>query len=182
VNQAPGLRLWARLLVIAAVSCAAYPASAEVRASAANGFDVASIATVRASPDKVYAAIGQAGRWWDPVHSYSQNPAANMTIDLRAGGCLCERIPGGGSALHLRVAFVTPTRIVLRGAMGPLKSEGLDGALSFVLTPAGTGTRIEMRYAVGGFMAGGVDKIAAPVDGVITGLLGRLAAYVDRPR
>jgi uncharacterized protein YndB with AHSA1/START domain len=138
--------------------------------------------TVKASPAMVYAAISQAGRWWDPVHSYSQNPAANMTIDLRAGGCLCERIPGGGTAQHLRVELATPTRIVLRGAMGPLKSEGLAGALSFVLTPAGTGTRIEMRYAVGGFMPGGVDKIAAPVDGVIAGLLGRLATYVDRSR
>jgi len=105
-----------------------------------------------------------------------------MTIDLRAGGCLCERIPAGGSVQHLRVEIVTPTRIVLRGAMGPLKTEGLDGALSFTLTPAGAGTSIEMRYAVGGFMAGGVDKIAAPVDGVIGGLLTRLAAYVDRPR
>jgi uncharacterized protein YndB with AHSA1/START domain len=171
----------ASLLVLAAF-CAVSSASAEIRGSAPNGFDVASVVTVKASPAAVYTAIGQAGRWWDPIHSYSLNPAANMTIELRAGGCLCERIPGGGTAQHLRVEFATPTRIVLRGAMGPLKGEGLDGALSFVLTPAGTGTRIEMRYAVGGFMTGGVDKVAAPVDSVINGLLGRLAAYADRRR
>jgi len=168
------------LLLLAAV-CAAPPASAEVRTSAPNGFDVASVATVKASPAKVYAAIGEAGRWWDPVHSYSRDPAANMTIELRAGGCLCERIPSGGTVQHLRVELVTPARIILRGAMGPLKTEGLDGALTFTLTPAGTGTKIEMRYAVGGYMAGGVDKMAAPVDGVIGGLLSRLATYADRP-
>jgi len=31
-------------------------------------------------------------------------------------------------------------------------------------------------------VAGGVDKLAAPVHGVIADLLARLAAYVDRPR
>jgi len=171
----------ARLLAVAAL-VAAVPASADIRASAPNGFDVASIATVKASPAEVRAAIGEAGRWWDPAHSYSRDPAANMTLDLRAGGCLCERIPGGGSGQHLVVELAGATHIVLRGAMGPLKTEGLDGALSFTLTPVGTGTKIEMRYAAGGFMAGGMDKMAAPVDSVISGLLKRLAAYVDRLR
>ena len=171
----------ARLFAFAALIAAA-PVSADIRASAPNGFDVASVATVKASPAEVRIAIGEAGRWWDPVHSYSHDPAANMTLDLRAGGCLCERIPAGGSGQHLIVELAAPTHIVLRGAMGPLKTEGLDGALSFTLTPAGAGTRIEMRYAAGGFMAGGLDKLAAPVDGVISGLLKRLATYVDRPR
>jgi len=42
--------------------CAAAPARAEIRASASNGFEVASFATVKASPAMVYAAIGVAGR------------------------------------------------------------------------------------------------------------------------
>ena len=63
-------------------------ALAEVKSVAANGFEVASTATVAAPPDRVYAALGEIGRWWSSEHTWSKD-AKNLTLELRAGGCWC---------------------------------------------------------------------------------------------
>jgi hypothetical protein len=67
------------------------PASADVKSVASNGFEVASAATIAAPPDRVYAALGEVGRWWSPSHTFSRD-AANLSIELRAGGCFCEKL------------------------------------------------------------------------------------------
>src|SRR5947207_7133855 len=61
------------------------PASAEVKSVTPNGFEVATAATIRASPDRVYAALGEVGHWWDPSHTFSRD-AANLSMELPAGG------------------------------------------------------------------------------------------------
>ena len=60
------------------------PAAAEVKSVAPNGFEVTSTATIAASAERVYSALGEVGRWWDPAHTFSRD-AANLGIELRAG-------------------------------------------------------------------------------------------------
>jgi hypothetical protein len=108
-------------------------AAAEVKSVAANGFEVATTATIAAPPDRVYAALGEIGRWWSSSHTFSRD-AANLRMELRAGGCFCEQLKDGGSVQHLQVIYAAPgIGLRLRGALGPLQMEGVDGTLSWAL-------------------------------------------------
>ncbi len=167
-----------RPLLVAAVLLAA-PATAEVVKVAPHGFALESTAVIAAQPEKLFAAIGSVAQWWDPAHSYS-GKAANMSMDVRAGGCWCETVPPGGSVEHMRVVRVLPGRqIVVRGGLGPLQGEGVDGALTWTLKPEGTGTRVTQSYVVGGFLRAGSEVMAPAVDGVMNGALARLKRYVE---
>ena len=129
----------------------ALPAAAAVTTVTTEGFEVTDTATIPASPERVYAALGEIGKWWDSDHTYSGD-AANLRIDLKAGACLCERLPGGGSVEHMRVVYAAPGKALrLRGALGPLQSEGVDGALTWSLKADAGGTILTQSYVVGGF-------------------------------
>lgn len=155
------------------------PAAAEVVRVAPNGFALNSTAVIAAPPDKVFAAIGSVSSWWDPAHSYS-GKAANLSMDVRAGGCWCEAVPPGGSVEHMRVVQVMPgRRLVTRGGLGPLQGEGADGALTWVLKPEGTGTRLTQTYVVGGFIRPGAEALAPAVDGVMSNAFARLKRYAE---
>ena len=94
-----------RILVLL-VSCLALavPGGAEVVDSSENGFSVRNVAQVAAHPSRVYnAAVDLVSRWWNPAYSYSKN-AANLTLEARPGGCLCERLTNGG-VTHLTVVY-----------------------------------------------------------------------------
>lgn len=165
-------------LVCLAVLLGARPVAAEVKQSAADGFLVAHTLQVGAAPAAVYAALGQVGRWWSNVHSWSGS-AANLSLALEAGGCFCERW-AEGSAEHARVVFAVKDQALrLRGALGPLLAMGLDGLLSFELTPAEGGTRLEVSYRLSGDGLHGLAPIAPAVDGVIGEQAGRLKRFVE---
>jgi uncharacterized protein YndB with AHSA1/START domain len=156
------------------------PAAAEVKQSAPDAFLVAHELQVGAAPSAVFAALGQVGRWWSPQHSWSGSPA-NMSLELAAGGCFCERW-GEGGAEHARVLFVVRDReLRLRGALGPLQGMGLDGVLSFALAPAAEGkaTRLAVTYRVTGDSLHGLAPLAPVVDGVVGEQVGRLKAFVE---
>ena len=168
-----------RGIAVILVLAGAMPASAEVKSVAPNGFEVAAAATVTASPDRVYAALGEVARWWDPAHTFSRD-AANLSIDLRAGGCFCERLRNGGSVQHLIVVYAAPgTGLRLRGALGPLQAEGVDGALAWTLKPAEGGTSVMLSYVVGGYIRGEMEKWAPRVDRVLDEQLQRLKSFVE---
>ena len=155
------------------------PAAAEVKSITANGFEVASTATIAAPPDRVYAALGEVGRWWSPSHTFSKD-AANLSLELRAGGCFCERLKNNGSVQHMQVVYAAPgVGLRLRGALGPLQTEGVDGALSWTLKPAGGGTGVTLSYVVGGYIRGGVEQWAPRVDRVLDEQLQRLKGYIE---
>jgi len=80
-----------RGLALLLVLAGAGPATAEVKSVTPNGFEVATTVTVAAPADRVYSALGEVGRWWSPSHTFSRD-AANLSIELRAGGCFCERL------------------------------------------------------------------------------------------
>ncbi|MBV8120544.1 MAG: hypothetical protein JO081_11490, partial [Alphaproteobacteria bacterium] len=108
-------------------------APAEVKSVTSNGFEVVDTTMIQAPAERVYAALGEIGRWWSSAHTYSHD-ASNLSIDLRAGGCFCERLNDGGLVQHMSVVYAAPGHgLRLRGALGPLQMEGVDGALSWTL-------------------------------------------------
>jgi len=167
------------LTALIPVLAVAAPAAAEVKSATPNGFEVASTATISAPPDRVYAALGEVGRWWSPSHTFSRD-AANLSLELRAGGCFCERLKDGGSVQHMQVVYAAPGEgLRLRGALGPLQTEGVDGTLSWSLKPAGGGTNVAQSYVVGGYIRAGMEQWAPRVDRVLDEQLQRLKAYVE---
>jgi hypothetical protein len=113
------------------------------------------VVTIAAPADRVYAALGEIGRWWDPAHTFSRD-AANLSIELRAGGCFCERLKDG-----------------------PLQAEGVDGTLSWTLKPVEGGTNVTLSYVVGGYIRTGMEQWAPRVDRVLDAQLQRLKGFVE---
>jgi uncharacterized protein YndB with AHSA1/START domain len=168
---------WAvRLSAVLAVAC---PASAEVKSVTPNGFEVVTAATIAAPPDRVYAALGGIGRWWSPSHTFSRD-AANLSMELRAGGCFCERLKNGGTVQHMQVVYAAPGEgLRLRGGLGPLQMEGVDGTLSWTLKPADGGTNVTLSYVVGGYIRSGMEQWAPRVDRVLDEQLQRLKSFAE---
>ena len=100
-----------RFLVL--LAALASPAAAEVIRSGEGSFVVEQRAEVAAPPARLWATLIEPARWWTPAHSFSGD-AANLTIEPRAGGCFCERLPGGGSVEHARVIHAGPGFLLRR--------------------------------------------------------------------
>lgn len=119
------------------------------------------------------------GHWWNSEHSWSGD-AANLTLDPRAGGCFCEKLPSGGSVEHMRVIYADRGKqLRMAGALGPLQGEGLTATLTVKLEPAGTGTRLAWSYKAGGYTDLPLAQIAPAVDGVVSEQFQRLANLVE---
>jgi uncharacterized protein YndB with AHSA1/START domain len=167
------------LVPLILVLAVAGPARAEVKSVAPNGFEVVTVATIAAPADRVYSALGEVGHWWSPSHTFSRD-AANLSMELRAGGCFCERLKGGGSVQHLQVVYAAPGEgLRLRGALGPLQMEGVDGTLAWTLKSAEGGTSVTQSYVVGGYIRGGTEAWAPRVDQVLDEQLQRLKSFVE---
>jgi uncharacterized protein YndB with AHSA1/START domain len=135
--------------------------------------------TIHAPPEQVYAALGKIGQWWSSPHTFSRD-ATNLSLDLKAGGCFCERLKDGGSVQHLIVVYAAPAEgLRLRGALGPLQMEGVDGTLAWALKPSEGGTNLTQSYVVGGYIRSGMDNWAPKVDGVLHEQLDRLRRFIE---
>src|SRR6516164_1275968 len=134
------------------------PATAEVKSATPNGFEVVSTVTIAAPADRVYSAFGEVGRWCSSSHTFSRD-SANLSLELRAGGCFCERLKNGGSVQQL---------------------EGVDGTLAWILKAAEGGTSVTRSYVVGGYIRGGMEQWAPRVDPVLDEQLQQLKSFVER--
>ena len=170
-------QLFVAMALLALLAGSSARASAQ---AAANGFVVSQKASIGATPTRVYdAVVGQVGLWWSPEHTYSGD-SANLSIDARPGGCFCERLRDGGGVEHLRVVYVAPGEVLrLSGALGPLQASGLAGSLTWKFTAVPGGTTVGLSYRVGGFMEGGVEKIAPAVDAMLGEQLRRLKLFIE---
>ena len=161
---------------------AATPAAAAVKSTSVTGFQLENRTVIAATPDKVWAALGQIGKWWNGAHSYSGD-SANMTMPLTPGGCFCEALPklgAGAGVKHGEVVMVMPGQVLrLNAPLGPLQGEGVSAALTFTLkATADGGTEVVETFNVGGARPEIVD-FAAGVDGVVGEQLVRLKTYVE---
>jgi len=166
-------------LVIAAAL--ALSARAEVADSAPNGFTVKISQVIQAPPDEVYRRlVRNVGDWWNPEHTYSHD-AHNLSIEEKAMGCFCERLTNQGSVRHMEILYVDPgKRIVMTGALGPLQSLAATGSLTIQFSAAPVGTKLDVNYAVAGYLAAGMKTWASPVDGMLTEQFTRLKTYIER--
>ena len=157
-------------------------AHADVRETHDNSFVIESSLTTGASPRATYAAIGKVAAWWDSGHTWSGS-AKNLSLQMRAGGCFCEKLAAGGSVQHGRVVYADPGKLLrIDGALGPFQEMAVTGVLTFKLTPDGSGTRITMNYSVSGAIAMDTTKLAPGVDQVMAGQLARLKVFADKSK
>ena len=174
-----------RLLVAIATATIVFIATphaiADVVEVAPQGFIVRTELGVEATPDAVWKALLDVGRWWNMDHSYSRD-GANLTIDARPGGCFCEKLANGGGVVHATVLFVAPNQTLrLQGGLGPMQGEGVAGTLTFRIVPATvpSASRIEMTYAVGGYRPSGFERVAPAVNMVMTEQVTRLKTFIE---
>ena len=167
-------------MTLAAALMLAGPAAAEVVAHSPQGFVVSETATVAATPDRAYRALGEIGRWWDGEHSLSGN-AANLSLEPHIGGCLCEALPDGGHVGWMLVTREEPGKALwLRGALGPLATEGADGTMVWSFKAGANGaTLVQVSYLVGGFPRPVGETYAGPVNEVLGDQLKRLKSYLE---
>jgi uncharacterized protein YndB with AHSA1/START domain len=171
-----------RLFLVAAVAVVmlASPARAEVASASPSGFVIQAQATVAASPERVWRAVGQLGRWWNSAHTYSGD-ARRMQIDLHAGGCWCERWGERQSVEHGRVILAMEHEGVrtlrLDAPLGPLQDMAVNAILTFTVAPDPAGAKITMTYRVSGDPSLSFEQMAPAVDGVLMEQFGRLGRY-----
>ncbi|HXB67959.1 MAG TPA: hypothetical protein VNY05_06935 [Candidatus Acidoferrales bacterium] len=169
------------LLSAAVLALAANRAPAEVVDSASNGFVVRITVNIKAAPDEVYRRIvHNVGDWWNSEHTFSHD-SHNLTIEEKATGCFCEKLPNNGGVRHMEVIYLAPGKaLILSGALGPLHSIAATGNMTFDLSPADGGTTLVVSYAVHGYLKAGMNTWAAPVDGVLVEQITRLKNYIER--
>jgi hypothetical protein len=167
------------------------PAAAVVTAVSEAGFVIRHEAETPASKNDAWRALIVPGKWWSSAHTYSGD-AANMYLDAQATGCFCEKLPKPagepadqrmGSVEHMHVVYADPPQGVLRlkGGLGPLQGESVNGTLTITIRPTPQGSKITWEYVVGGYMRMKNEDIAPAVDKVLGEQLGRLAAHLTPP-
>lgn len=170
------------------------PAQAEVTKTHSAGFIVRHEAIVKADPKQVWLALISPDKWWRPEHTWSGD-SANLLLTPRAGECFCERIPEvdepdrftlEGSVEHMRIIQAYPEQALrMRGGLGPLQSEPVNGVLTIAISTVESGTRLVWEYNVAGYMRYEIPIISGAVDGVIglqSAALADLLGRVDKPQ
>lgn len=165
------------------------PAQAEVIKLDSDGFVTRDTAEVSADLQTTWLELITPGNWWNDAHTWSAD-ASNLMLTPQGGGCFCERIPPqeedgaiglAGSVQHMVVLQAFPRKALrMRGGLGPLQSEPVDGVLTVTLKETDNGTRILWEYVVGGYMRYKAEDISKAVDGVMTQQLNGLAAKLGR--
>ena len=157
-------------------------AQAEVVETHATGFRLKSENQVAAPPEKVYAAIGEIGRWWNGAHSFGRD-AAKLSLALKAEGCFCEALPGGGSVRHGVVLMAAPHLGIVRieAPLGPMQDEGVNAVLGFAMKAKDGGTELTTTFNVGG-ARDAIVKAAPNIDFVLTEAAKRLSNYAGTGR
>ncbi len=159
-----------------ALSLLAAPALAEVVSQTADGFTLRYQVVLETTPEDIWISLGRIGDWWEDAHTYSGD-AANMTIELKPGGCFCEALPGGG-VRHGEVVMAWPERMLrLYAALGPLQATDPAAALTFEWATEGGGQTLTATYVVAG---PGLGAFAGGVDGVLKTQFDNLARHIER--
>lgn len=164
------------LLAAAATLALAMPAAAEVVERSADHFVLRYEVGLETTPEDIYGAVGEVGKWWDSAHTYSGD-AANLTLPLVVGACFCERLADGTEFEHGRVTAADPeTGVLLAAPLGPLKGKTTRADLSIGWSAANRGWTLVMTYVVRG---PGVGAWADGVDAVMQVQYGRLMHFVE---
>ena len=150
-------------------------ANADVLAASPGHYTLRHEAVSPLAPDAVWNRLVHPETWWSPAHSYSGD-AANLSLDLRAGGLWKEEWDGG-SVAHGAVLYINPgTQLRLDAPFGPLQSMAVNVVWTITILPEGTGSKVIFDEVANGSDASNLDRIAGVVDGVKAEAMRRLVA------
>lgn len=167
-------------VIATAALLAAGPAGAAVTASSPSSFNVVHEFTLAVPPVVAWQALAQPGRWWPKAHTWSGD-TSNLSIELHAGGCFCERW-NGGSAAHGRVLMVRDHALLrIDAPLGPMQVLGVSALLTVMLEPTETGTKAVVTFRASGDASHGLDALAPVVDRVVGEQWGNWAAFAAKP-
>lgn len=165
------------VLIGVAMLLLAGAADAAVKQAAPEGFIVEHRLSMAATPAQLWLALGQPARWWPKEHTWS-GQSENLSLELKLGGCFCERWKDGG-AEHGRVVMLRRNELVrLSAALGPMQEMAVSGVLSIAIAAKDEGSEATVTYRVSGTPAHALDKIASVVDQVVGLQFGGWAAFV----
>ena len=163
-----------KILAAAALALAS-PAAADVVHADNHGFEVSHSVSVKLPAADALMAFTRVSSWWMADHTYSGS-SANLSLDPRPGGCLCEHFPTGGGIEHLRVTYFEPGKyLILTGAMGPLLHEAVTGVMNVHVRQ----TRLTLDYRASGFANGGGEKFAAMADRMLGDTIEHYRVYAN---
>jgi uncharacterized protein YndB with AHSA1/START domain len=167
------------LAAAALLALQAGAARAETSDVSASGFTVTHAFVIEGEPQQVWQAFTQPAKWWSSQHTWS-GQASNLTLDVQAGGCWCERWAEGASVMHGRVLMAQPGSMLrLQAWLGPLQELPVDGVLTFGTARRDGATRLRVTYRVAGAPAAALDKLAPAVDAVLGEQVRRLKSFVE---
>ncbi|MBT8078806.1 MAG: ATPase [Gammaproteobacteria bacterium] len=157
-----------------------YSVRAEVIDAAAHGFSSSNSVVVPTDRFTAFeATVNDVAHWWSDDHTMS-GFASNLYIEPEPLGCFCEKLPNGGGMVHMTVTFVNRgVMLRLTGGLGPLGLMGTNGNLTWEFAEHDSGTQITLKYAVGGYLDGGLDAVAAAVDSVLLQQLQSLKTHIE---
>jgi len=155
-------------------------AEAKVTDTAPGGFTIKHSFEVNKPPAEAYSIFtAKLGAWWDSEHTYSRK-SENMSIDLRPNGCFCEKLGPQGNIVHMTVLYADPGKILrMTGGLGPLQQFATTGVMTMEFKAQGQGTAVTFTYTVGGYVPGGIEKLAPIVDQVMVGQLARYERFTN---
>ena len=167
-----------RILLLVAALFGTGTARAEVIHADPHGFEVREQVQLVVPAAEAIAAFSKIPGWWLKDHTYSGD-SANLSLDVRPGGCFCERFPkSGGGIEHLRVTYVKPGQeIIMTGALGPLLGEAVTGVMRVTVEGIAGGSQLTLDYRAAGFGNGGGDKFAPMVDAMLADQMKRYRAF-----
>lgn len=167
-----------RILLVAIMIWATGTAQSEVIHADPHGFEVREQAQLVIPASEAMAAFAKIPGWWSKNHTYSGD-TANLSLDVRPGGCFCERFPkSGGGIEHLRVTYVKPgEEIVMTGALGPLLGEAVTGVMRVSVERIAGGSQLTLDYRAVGFANGGGDRFALMIDAMLADQMTRYRAF-----
>jgi hypothetical protein len=165
------------LLALSLWICGLTAALADVVSAGPTGFLVKIDVDIARDKTRVFQTLLKVDSWWDKGHTYSGD-ANNLSIKLEPGGCFCEIWPRG-AVEHLRVlSFSRDTSLTMGGGLGPLQNLG-DGVMRFALSPNDQGSHLTLTYRVWGFDDKGLDKMAMPVNQMLSEQVAHLKAAAE---
>jgi uncharacterized protein YndB with AHSA1/START domain len=156
-------------------------AVAEVRLAAPGALVIEHRLAITATPDVAWNVLVHPERYWPSEHTWSGD-AKNLSLAPEAGGCYCERWPGG-SVEHGRVIMAIPgKRLRFRGSLWPFQELPVTGVMTISLAPSDAGTEAVVTYRLSGDGSQKLGDMAAVVDPVVLQQFAGFAALASGSR
>jgi len=166
-------------MIIGLISvCLSNFALAEVVRQEPDYFQVQSVVEVPHDLDTVFAKFERIQGWWNPDHTFGGD-ITHFRFDKNQQA-LVETLEDG-FVRHLDIVFWKPkSRVVLRGGLGPLLTEVVNGILIFDFKEEEGVTTLAMKYSVSGKVAQGkLGDWASAVDYVLSEQVQRLVKSLE---